>query len=392
MLVALFHFRTQSHIEELALIRNAHLFVDFFFVLSGFVVTYAYIGRLGTGSEVGIMVWRRFARLWPLHAFMLLAFIAFELGSELMSLITGAARSVELFDPNSASRLSAIPTNLLLIHSLGIHDSSTWNIPSWSISTEFWTYIVFAISVRLAGKRSAYMAVMFACFAASLLIASTTRLSASQHDFGLFRCIYGFFVGYLAFTALNTTPAWLSRWIGTFAEILTAAGVLAFVACFGFSKISFAAPLVFGVAVWIFAHGNGLISRLLQWRPIALLGVWSYSIYMVHALVITCVNKIVNVASVKLGVPLFDMVPTYGEINPVINFGGAWVMDLLVMAYLAMIIGLSALLWRFIEMPMQRWLNDRMRLENGRLRWLGFSQQAPQSAVTHAVAGAKGVP
>ncbi len=385
MLVALFHFRAQSHIEDLALIRNAHLFVDFFFVLSGFVVTYAYIGRLGTGAEVGFMVWRRFARLWPLHAFMLLAFIAFELGSELISLVTGATRSVELFDPNSANRLSAIPTNLLLIHSLAIHDTTTWNVPSWSISTEFWTYIVFAVSVRLAGQRSVYMAVMFACFAASLLIESTSRLSASQHDLGLFRCIYGFFVGYLAFTALNATPAWLARWIGTIAEILTAAGVLAFVACFGWSKMSFAAPVVFGLAVWVFAHGNGLISRLLQWRPIALLGVWSYSIYMVHALVITCANKIVTVAGIKLGMPIFDMVPTYGEINPVINFGGTWVMDLLVLAYVAVVIGLSATLWRFVEMPMQRWLNNRMHLDNGRLRWLGFSDQTPQLASVKGV-------
>ena len=44
----------------------------------------------------------------------------------------------------------AILTNLLLIQSLGIHDSDTWNGPAWSISTEFYTYLVFAAACLLA--------------------------------------------------------------------------------------------------------------------------------------------------------------------------------------------------------------------------------------------------
>ena len=46
LLVALYHFHATSHVEQLGLVRNAYLFVDFFFVLSGFVITYAYADRL----------------------------------------------------------------------------------------------------------------------------------------------------------------------------------------------------------------------------------------------------------------------------------------------------------------------------------------------------------
>lgn len=376
VLVAVFHLHTISHFEGLAVVRNAHLFVDFFFVLSGFVVTFAYLGRLSTGGEVGIMVWRRFARLWPLHVVMLALFILFELGSELASLLAGLSRSTGLFEQSSANRLSAIPTNLLLIHSLGVHDRLTWNIPSWSISAEFWTYIVFAVSVRLAGKRSIYMAILFACFAVVVLIASKTRLSDAQHDFGFFRCLYGFFVGYLVYMALRATPERLSRLIGTTVEVLAALGVVTFVSLFGMSKVSFAAPLVFGIAVWVFAHGGGRLSDILRSKPLAKLGLWSYSIYMVHALVVAVLNKLVTVASAKLGVPLIEMVPLYDEVYPTISFGGPWVMDALVLGYIALVIGLSVLTWRYVEMPIQRWLNARLQQPPGQtsLVWVAPSR------------------
>ena len=79
MLVALHHFSANGAIAALPLIRNAWLFVDFFFVLSGFVITHAYSRKLQSGREVGAFTLRRFARLWPLHVAVLGAFVALEL-------------------------------------------------------------------------------------------------------------------------------------------------------------------------------------------------------------------------------------------------------------------------------------------------------------------------
>ncbi len=52
-------------------------------------------------------------------------------------------------DPFSANSftLESIPTNLLLIHSMNIHGWFTWNNASWSISTEWWAYMVFPFLV-----------------------------------------------------------------------------------------------------------------------------------------------------------------------------------------------------------------------------------------------------
>jgi len=52
-MVVLFHVRAPSHVSELALVRNSFLFVDFFFVLSGFVIAATYAERLAGGLGIG---------------------------------------------------------------------------------------------------------------------------------------------------------------------------------------------------------------------------------------------------------------------------------------------------------------------------------------------------
>ena len=44
--VALFHFQTESFLTNNIFIRNSWLMVDFFFVLSGFVIAYNYQSKI----------------------------------------------------------------------------------------------------------------------------------------------------------------------------------------------------------------------------------------------------------------------------------------------------------------------------------------------------------
>src|SRR5882672_6114316 len=63
-----------------------------------------------------------------------------------------------------------ILANLLLIHSLHLYDFLTWNGQSWSISTEFYTYVLFAACWAGLGKR-AWVALPVALIAGPVLIA-----------------------------------------------------------------------------------------------------------------------------------------------------------------------------------------------------------------------------
>lgn len=54
--------------------RNAYLFVDFFFVLSGFVIASTYQERIAGGFSVWRFMLLRLGRLYPLHIAVLVAF------------------------------------------------------------------------------------------------------------------------------------------------------------------------------------------------------------------------------------------------------------------------------------------------------------------------------
>ena len=99
--VVLFHFHGYSPIYTSPLVRNSYLFVDFFFVLSGFVIAWNYAAMPPRMTRVTV------GKRLPPPTF------------------TGGNQPM------------AVLTNLFLVQSLNLHDSLTWNGPAWSISTEW---------------------------------------------------------------------------------------------------------------------------------------------------------------------------------------------------------------------------------------------------------------
>ena len=75
----MFHFRVTSHVNDLAVVQHGWLFVDFFFVLSGFVLAHAYGERLRSGQVDGFrFMLLRIGRIYPLHLVLLATMILFE--------------------------------------------------------------------------------------------------------------------------------------------------------------------------------------------------------------------------------------------------------------------------------------------------------------------------
>ena len=117
--------------------REGVVAVDFFFVLSGFILMHTYAAQVETRRfRYADFLVRRLARIYPAHLFMLAVFIAFALLS--------AHLGVELENPDRY-RPSAILPNLLLIHSWGGSPAFSFNYPSWSISAEWMAYILFPV-------------------------------------------------------------------------------------------------------------------------------------------------------------------------------------------------------------------------------------------------------
>ena len=49
-MVAVFHLNVIGFVSELTIVRNASFFVEFFFVLSGFVIAYSYGEKINKGE------------------------------------------------------------------------------------------------------------------------------------------------------------------------------------------------------------------------------------------------------------------------------------------------------------------------------------------------------
>lgn len=353
VLVAVHHFHVNSHLYDVPLIGNGYLFVDFFFVLSGFVICHAWGARIRRPPDFRLFMARRFARVWPLHAVVLALFVMVEAAKA--AALSASALTAENAPFSGDTMPQAIATNLLLVHALGLHDRATWNYPSWSISTEFYTYAFFGL-LCLAGlaRRLAPVAVMAAAGAAVVAAFSREWLHTIA-DFGFFRCIYGFFIG-CAVHHLVTRRKW--RPGGSLAEAAVVAVVAAVVSASPkAAPLSMAAPLVFGLAVAVFAAERGVLSRLLLTTPVQALGTWSYSIYLVHSLLLVVVGRTVTVLERGAGLALTETVVVNGQARPLLDLGGVWGGDLAVLAFIAALVAVSALAWRWVERPGQALVN-----------------------------------
>src|SRR5215469_3779684 len=249
LLVALYHSPFYGHLYAVPLVRHAYLFVDLFFVLSGFVISHAYADRLAVGKAVAVFLIRRFGRLWPLHAAVLAAFVGIE-AFKYFSARHGLALNHAPFTGNHG--IDAIFANIGLVHSLGIYDHLTWNGPSWSISVEFWTYAAFAVVIALWPGRSLSIAAAIVVGApiAILALSRNTPIADVTYDFGMLRCLFGFFLGHLAHRLFcarfaATAGAMTHSWRPWFAEGLAVLAIIGFVSFVGDGAPGVAAPLLF---------------------------------------------------------------------------------------------------------------------------------------------------
>ncbi len=133
LVIAVFHFSSEW---------AGYLAVDFFLVLSGFVLSHSYLYKEATISPVKFIS-HRISRLYPLHLFTLVAFIL------IYYFVNDALPSYK------DGTIFTFIQNLTLTQNIGFNPSKiTFNSPSWSISVEFWVNILFVLFVTRKTRSS----------------------------------------------------------------------------------------------------------------------------------------------------------------------------------------------------------------------------------------------
>lgn len=286
VMIMLFHFGRFTMISALQEPQSLSLAVDLFFVLSGFVITYVYREKIASWSAYRTFLFRRIARLGPLHWLTLLFFVA--LG---VLIVSGHLKSdhPEIFD------FRCLIPNALAIHSFDVCNTLSFNFVSWSISAEMGMYLLSPAILYCAMRRPGVLA-LIALLALAVLFGvsggfpatSSRPFYAWTYDFGVFRALPAYCLGAASYGfrgALKKLPR-PRLWLLGF-------GALFFVGCaVGLSR-SVLLLIVYVIA--ISAAACDLQSNRRDWlaKPAAM-GQLTYSIYMIHPVILSVVITFVG--------------------------------------------------------------------------------------------------
>jgi peptidoglycan/LPS O-acetylase OafA/YrhL len=342
MLVALFHLALDK--PRTLPIPHGYLYVDLFFVLSGMLIGGRYADRMQQPGALQVFLLRRFGRLFPL---LIVASLSYVLVQNGIYLAKNMAISVDVgAQPHPAQlmayvmpTLGEVAATISMTHALGFFDRPILNYASWSISTEFYAYVAFGLLCLGLGARArlAAFAALWLCGAvvtawASVQLHHCDRLGGCldlTNDFGFARCLSAFFLGALLQRLqprVRIKPA-----------LLQAAAIAVLLLLFStidrYPLLALGVPAAFGLLLVSLGSDTGFLARLLATNPFQVLGERSYSIYLMHPVLLMLFNC---------------MRPSIDGIAEIALF---------MLAYLCAILLVSGWTYRYIEDPLRRRFN-----------------------------------
>jgi peptidoglycan/LPS O-acetylase OafA/YrhL len=292
LVVVMFHFSEGHHYSGWRpldfLATRGYLWVEFFFVLSGFILTHAYWARLNEllrRSGYVAFLRARLIRLYPLHLFMLLLLLAMVIGLRALAAHGGYT---SIFDAKYHQNVSTAGffLSLVLVHAWNTMNTLTWNGVSWFVSVEFALCLLFPALLWLAeGKLWRGFALIGAGLAGliALLLTSRHGLDITFHN-GVLRGVSDFSIGVgmaVLFRRLKPRDR-LPEWGHSVLQLLLL-GLLGYIVLhtgWSHTRMDIFTVLPLMVLVFALAFDRGLVARALQTRLPQMLGEWSYAIYL----------------------------------------------------------------------------------------------------------------
>jgi peptidoglycan/LPS O-acetylase OafA/YrhL len=334
------------------------IWVDFFFVLSGFILTHVYGEVFGEGVKRPAY-WKylraRFARVYPLHFFTLLWALAAG-----MLILAGPEK-----DPRWANVFRQIfdirgfPACVFLVQAMHLFATPPMNTPSWSLSTEWWMYLLFpsmmpflAVSggrmrrfIWLLGIAGLYIFVRYRLASQFGLPISRWQPSTlnTNNDYAFPRCMAGFMLGMITYRwyQLRAGRRLLQR------DVLFWTILLALVLSLHFDVNELITVALFPALILAAAYNGSAPRRLLSTRPAQRLGDWSFSIYMVHMPVFFTYRAIA---------PLLGLWIPQGFYTVGADYRLGWLSACI---FLMVTVTLASLCYKWIEVPGRSYLNGR---------------------------------
>ncbi|RUP02052.1 MAG: acyltransferase [Mycobacterium sp.] len=378
--VVLFHFRpmltdvSPEFRENLAPVLNCGAQgVDLFFILSGFVLTWNYLDRMGgewsTRATVHFL-WLRLARVWPVYLLTmhLAALIV------ILSLHVGHVPLPEVRDLTAISYVRQVL--LVQLWFEPFFDNTSWDGPAWSISAEWLAYLLFGVIVlvilrfeRTTRARSLMVLAFAACLPPVVLLLASGYFYTPWS--WLPRIVTQFIAGALACAAVRRLRlSTRARYVAGYLSLVLVVAMVGILYWFDAHPISGVVDsggvvdVLFVPLVITLAIGLGSLPWVLSTRLMVYGGEISFCLYMVHELVHTVWGW---------AVLQFDITP---QDNP-------WKWNVIGLIVIALL--LSSLMYHFVEEPARRWMR---RMIGARAAPAGTQPDDSPIAKRHPIDGA----
>lgn len=265
--VLLFHFAQPQVAGAPEFIRtfiaSGNIGVTFFFVLSGFILGYNYLGRTFTARD---FLWRRFCRIYPVY----FAAILFALPFFAMELRR------EAFWPDVFRTIAAFsPAKFLMLQAWFEPQALKWNGPSWSLSVEAFFYLLFPALALLFVRLTKVFALLSVVISLALVhVAHIYEPPLPLLSLPLF--------------LLGISLAQMHRFVKPH-ELLAPIATVALILTIGFmpwieQNVPMSSAVIaatFGLFVYAFAKESPL-ARFASHPSLILLGEASYALYILH--------------------------------------------------------------------------------------------------------------
>lgn len=270
----------------LKVFSNGYLAVDLFFILSGFVLFLTYYEQIIHLNKSNFIEFyfrfliKRISRIYPLHILILFLYLSIPVSF----FLTDRTYHGLKYSPES------FLYNILLIQNWLLIDNLTWNIPSWSISAEWFSYLLFPVFGKIFIQYISNKVKIFICSIVLVVLIfsiyeslGATSLGSSIQQIGPARCLLQFLFGGILLIFYKNYPLILSDWRTNYVLLLLFGGGIFAFAFIGIPNY-YVMTIVFGALILFLSKNPWITGSLLNWRPLVFIGEISYSTYMWHFL------------------------------------------------------------------------------------------------------------
>ena len=283
--VVLYHLRYYNDFDwfgAFPFVRYGYIGVDFFFILSGLIVSHVYLSKSASGGPDfwKKFIWYRVARLFPVHLLIMLLML---LAAVMPPLLAGGEAGLTAQDYKDWFLLT------FLVRQWTLPADYAWNSPAWSISAEFFAYLVVfpVIACFTRNKPGRSAGVILAILGSLLLlsmIAGAGTINIKAHAGPLLRVTGGFVLGSGLYLILSSLQA-VRNWDRLLAVSLVALAILLLAApAIGAAGWPADLVLIAGLVATISCTylASGPVSGWLSRPGLFWLGEISFALYLCH--------------------------------------------------------------------------------------------------------------